>query len=113
MSNINLFPQFDNEQINEQEQNNGHRQNPHDELIVFGYSCKLFRDDFSAKAIDRGQSLIPWHGDENIMIDRCAKKTFLFLFFILLNIDKSSRNETISVFSLLFFISDRTHVSIR
>ncbi|CAF3358969.1 unnamed protein product [Rotaria sp. Silwood1] len=70
MSNINLFPELDNEQIHEQEYNNGHNEHKEEELIVFGYSCKLFRDDFSAKAIDRGQSLIPWNGDENVMIDR-------------------------------------------
>ncbi|CAF2894505.1 unnamed protein product [Rotaria sp. Silwood2] len=65
MSNINLFPELDNEQIHEQEYNNGHSEPKEEELIVFGYSCKLFRDDFFAKAIDRGQSLIPWNGDEN------------------------------------------------
>ncbi|CAF3763277.1 unnamed protein product [Rotaria socialis] len=70
MSNINLFPELDNEQEQEHEYNNGHDEFKEEELIVFGYSCKLFRDDFSAKAIDRGQSLIPWNGDENVMIDR-------------------------------------------
>ncbi|CAF1166959.1 unnamed protein product [Adineta ricciae] len=67
MSNINLFPELDAEQ----DYDNGHyHAKEEEELIVFGYSCKLFRDDFSAKAIDRGQSLIPWNGDENVMIDR-------------------------------------------
>ncbi|CAF1047243.1 unnamed protein product [Adineta steineri] len=70
MSNINLFPELDTDQGQEQEYNNGHNDYKEEELIVFGYSCKLFRDDFSAKAIDRGQSLIPWNGDENVMIDR-------------------------------------------
>ncbi|CAF4004966.1 unnamed protein product, partial [Rotaria magnacalcarata] len=55
MSNINLFPELDNEQEQEHEYNNGHDEFKEEELIVFGYSCKLFRDDFSAKAIDRGQ----------------------------------------------------------
>jgi len=82
MSNINLFPELDNEQREETEYN----EYKQEELIVFGYSCKLFRDDFSAKAIDRGQSLIPWNGDENIMIDRCAKKDFLFLFYFLFHL---------------------------
>lgn len=78
MSNINLFPELDGEQGPEQDVNNGHGQSRDaDELIVFGYSCKLFRDDFSAKAIDRGQSLIPWNGDENVMIDRCASHDLL------------------------------------
>jgi len=78
MSNINLFPELDNDQEQEQEYNNGHNEYKEEELIVFGYSCKLFRDDFFAKAIDRGQSLIPWNGDENVMIDRCAKKNVFF-----------------------------------
>lgn len=83
MSNINLFPELDNEQRQEQEySNNNYNEYKEEELIVFGYSCKLFRDDFSAKAIDRGQSLIPWHGDENIMIDRCAKNDFFFVLFL-------------------------------
>jgi hypothetical protein len=83
MSSINLFPELDNE---EQEYNNVRNDTKEDELIVFGYSCKLFRDDFSAKAIDRGQSLIPWNGDENVMIDRCAKNDFFFvqIFYLLL-----------------------------
>lgn len=73
MSNINLFSEFNDEQEQDRHYKNGHAEKKEDELIVFGYSCKLFRDDFSAKAIDRGQSLIPWNGDENVMIDRCAK----------------------------------------
>jgi hypothetical protein len=89
MSNINLFPELDEEQIQEKEYNNGHNEDKEEDLIVFGYSCKLFRDDFYAKAIDRGQSLIPWNGDENVMIDRCAENGFLFYFlysfFLLLN----------------------------
>lgn len=77
MSNINLFDPS-------AEDANGksvHPENKLEDLIVFGYSCKLFRDDFSAKAIDRGQSLIPWNGDENVMIDRCAQKNEFFFFF--------------------------------
>lgn len=73
MTSINLFPVLDDEDEQDRGYKNGHNEQKEDELIVFGYSCKLFRDDFSAKAIDRGQSLIPWNGDENVMIDRCAK----------------------------------------
>ncbi|XP_029921127.1 splicing factor, suppressor of white-apricot homolog isoform X2 [Myripristis murdjan] len=40
------------------------------ELLVFGYACKLFRDDERALFHEHGKHLIPWMGDKNIMIDR-------------------------------------------
>ncbi|KAM3825928.1 LOW QUALITY PROTEIN: splicing factor, suppressor of white-apricot homolog [Vipera latastei] len=40
------------------------------ELLVFGYACKLFRDDEKALKQEQGRHLIPWMGDASIMIDR-------------------------------------------
>jgi len=107
MSNINLFPELDNEQDQEQEYKNGHNDyKEEEELIVFGYSCKLFRDDFFAKATDRGQSLIPWNGDENVMIDRCAKKRLFFVFFFLTSINqtKTTFHKRYLLIFLFFFL---------
>lgn len=41
-----------------------------EDLLVFGYACKLFRDDERALQIEQGKLLIPWMGDDTIKIDR-------------------------------------------
>ncbi|XP_040272194.1 splicing factor, suppressor of white-apricot homolog isoform X2 [Bufo bufo] len=40
------------------------------ELLVFGYACKLFRDNEKALYHEHGRHLIPWMGDAQILIDR-------------------------------------------
>ena len=39
------------------------------ELLLFGYACKVFRDDEKALFIEEGKHLIPWM-DSTMMIDR-------------------------------------------
>lgn len=42
----------------------------HEDLFVFGYACKLFREDEKALYIDQGKHLIPWMGNDSLKIDR-------------------------------------------
>ncbi|BFZ18549.1 hypothetical protein BsWGS_21588 [Bradybaena similaris] len=49
-----------------------------EDLLVFGYACKLFRDDKKARAIDNGKLLIPWMGDDRLMIDRYDGRGHLY-----------------------------------
>ena len=40
------------------------------DLFVFGYHCKLYRDDEKAELVNNGALLIPWMGDTSLMVDR-------------------------------------------
>lgn len=50
-----------------------------EDLSVFGYACKLFRDDERAREIDQGKLLIPWMGNESLMIDRSVVRSRFLL----------------------------------
>ncbi len=45
-----------------------------EQLLVFGYACKLFRNDARTLLESSGQLLIPWMGDNSLMVDRYALK---------------------------------------
>lgn len=49
-----------------------------DEILVFGYACKIFRDDEKASDIERGKHLIPWNGNTSILIDRSVSRLDLY-----------------------------------
>ncbi|KAH9413675.1 hypothetical protein DERP_009379 [Dermatophagoides pteronyssinus] len=48
-----------------------------DQLFIFGYQCKLYRDDEKSRWINNGKHLIPWIGDHNILIDRYDVRGYL------------------------------------
>ena len=58
-----------------QKERSGAESGPRAELLVFGYACKLFRDDERASEHERGEQLIPWMGDKSLMIDRSVEHT--------------------------------------
>jgi len=47
-------------------------------LLVFGYACKIFRDDGKAQSLEAGDHLIPWMGDNSIKIDRYDGRGHLY-----------------------------------
>jgi len=57
--------------------------NKHEELLVFGYECKFFRDDIVATDVNNGRTLIPWMGNNDLMIDRFVYSSYIFFFFLI------------------------------
>lgn len=41
-----------------------------DDLLVFGYACKLYRNDANSILENSGQLLIPWMGENALRVDR-------------------------------------------
>lgn len=40
------------------------------DISVFAYSSKIYRDDFTALKIESKEYLIPWNGDQSLLIDK-------------------------------------------
>ena len=55
------------------------RDDEEEDLLVFGYACKLYRDDTKALMEESGQLLIPWMGDHSLMVDRYFKHQLVHL----------------------------------
>ncbi|XP_021374796.1 splicing factor, suppressor of white-apricot homolog isoform X1 [Mizuhopecten yessoensis] len=62
-------------QANEEENRQSKAQ---EELFVFGYACKVFRDDEKASFVDQEKHLIPWMSDDRVLIDRYDGRGHLF-----------------------------------
>lgn len=41
-----------------------------DQILVFGYSAKLFKDDEQATLVEKGRHLVPCQGQPDLRIDR-------------------------------------------
>lgn len=55
-----------------------------DDLLVVAYSSNLYRDDFMALKLESRDMLIPWNGDQNLLIDRLIKRQGCYLISALL-----------------------------
>lgn len=82
--------------------NTNNDKNRFDDLLIFGYACKIFRDDEKALYIDQGKHLIPWMGDSNLKIDRLIhfhpklqkkKQKISFLIYLLFNKNNNKKKH--------------------
>ncbi|XP_065055484.1 splicing factor, suppressor of white-apricot homolog isoform X1 [Rhopilema esculentum] len=67
--NIDSFPPYKRKKF-EDDKRHPQPRNKYEDVIVIGYHSKLFRDDAMAQYIEDGKHLIPWMGDESLLIDR-------------------------------------------
>ena len=67
--NIDSFPPYKRKKF-EDDKRHPQPRNKYEDIIVIGYHSKLFRDDAMAQYIEDGKHLIPWMGDESLLIDR-------------------------------------------
>lgn len=68
-------------------------ENRFDDLLIFGYACKIFRDDDKARYIDQGKHLIPWMGDNTLKIDRLIHFLHHFLLVCTINWTKNQKKK--------------------
>lgn len=47
-----------------------------DDLLVFGYACTIREDSSKALHFEQEKHLIPWMGDDSLLIDRSVLKLY-------------------------------------
>jgi hypothetical protein len=77
-------------------------------LLVFGYSCKIFRDDAKAQFIDQGKHLIkhPLCPGDDIKIDRLVELVYFpfhLIFTLILNEENQNLNFNFFQHNFLVF----------
>ncbi|RNA35652.1 splicing suppressor of white-apricot -like protein [Brachionus plicatilis] len=50
----------------------------YDDLNIRGYSSNIYRDDFTALKVESKEYLIPWNGDQSLLIDKYDCRLFLY-----------------------------------
>ena len=71
------------------------------ELLVFGYQCRLYRDDEKAELENGGELLIPWMGDRNLMVDRLVN---YFLQTCSLNVHARPQSSVLRFFCYFVYL---------